>query len=95
MKREVLVVAVASLMGLLLGPARADDPILLKFANPATPTDWVTTKGIDPWAKNIADKRYIISDVPTASLFTQLYFADPRTFGVQLKIKTDWSTLVK
>jgi iron complex outermembrane receptor protein len=50
---------------------------------------------ISLWAKNIADKRYIISDVPTASLFTQLYFADPRTFGVQLKIKTDWSTLVK
>lgn len=43
------------------------------------------------WAKNITDTRYIVSAVPTASLFTQLYFADPRTFGMELHIKTDWS----
>jgi iron complex outermembrane receptor protein len=46
---------------------------------------------ISLWAKNITDTRYIVSDVPTAGLFTQLYFADPRTFGVDLRIKTDWS----
>jgi TRAP-type C4-dicarboxylate transport system substrate-binding protein len=45
----------AALLVSLAAPARADEPILLKFANPATPTDWVTTKGIDPWAKDIAD----------------------------------------
>ena len=32
------------------------------------------------------DKRYILSAVPTASLFTQLYFADPRTYGVDLTV---------
>jgi len=46
---------------------------------------------ISLWAKNITDKRYIVSAVPTAGLFTQLYFADPRTFGMELHIKTDWS----
>ena len=46
---------------------------------------------ISVWAKNITDTRYIVSAVPTASLFTQLYFADPRTFGMELHIKTDWS----
>ena len=54
MKRAAFIVT-ASLLGLPTAPARAEDPILLKFANPATPTDWVTTKGIDPWAKDIAD----------------------------------------
>ncbi len=44
------------------------------------------------WAKNITDTRYIVSDVPTASLFTQLYFADPRTFGMELHFNTDWSS---
>ena len=38
------------------------------------------------WVKNMFDKRYIISDVPTASLFTQLYFADPRTYGIDLTV---------
>jgi TRAP-type C4-dicarboxylate transport system substrate-binding protein len=47
--------AAAMLLTAFAAPARADDPILLRFANPATPTDWVTTKGIEPWAKQIHD----------------------------------------
>ena len=47
--------AAAVAFALCASPAWADDQILLKFANPATPNDWVTTKGIDPWAKQIAE----------------------------------------
>ena len=32
------------------------------------------------------DQRYILSAVPTAGLFTQLYFADPRTYGIDLTV---------
>jgi len=48
--------AAAATAGILAGaaaPARADDPILLKFAYPAAPTGWVIDKGLNPWAKRI------------------------------------------
>jgi len=38
------------------------------------------------WVKNMFDQRYILSAVPTAGLFTQLYFADPRTYGIDLTV---------
>jgi TRAP-type C4-dicarboxylate transport system substrate-binding protein len=55
MKHGAFVAITASVLAVLSAPVRADEPVLLKFANPATPTDWVTTKVIEPWAKQIAD----------------------------------------
>lgn len=49
----VVAAATAAVLASAGAPCHADEPILLKFANPATPTDWVSTKGINPWAKRI------------------------------------------
>src|SRR6185503_7039480 len=53
-KIQISIIA-AALVAALAGAARADDPIVLKLANPATPTDWLSTKGIEPWAKRVSD----------------------------------------
>ena len=48
------VIATAFAAGLALaGPARADDPILLKFAFPAPPMSYVNTGGAEPWSKAV------------------------------------------
>ena len=39
------------------------------------------------WAKNLTDTLYRLSAVPSSGYFTQLYFANPRTFGVDLTVK--------
>ncbi|HWA63251.1 MAG TPA: TonB-dependent receptor, partial [Caulobacteraceae bacterium] len=39
------------------------------------------------WAKNLGNVAHKLSAVPTAGLLTQLYFAQPRTFGVELRVK--------
>src|SRR5262245_55751068 len=49
------VFAAAAAFALCAPSAKAADPIVLKLANPATPTDWLSTKGIDQWAKRVAD----------------------------------------
>jgi TRAP-type C4-dicarboxylate transport system substrate-binding protein len=54
MKLRCLAVAVTAL-AICAPAARAADPIVLKLANPATPTDWLSTKGIEPWAKRVSD----------------------------------------
>lgn len=41
------------------------------------------------WAKNITDHVRLLSAVPSSNYFTQLYFAEPRTFGINLNIKFD------
>ena len=41
------------------------------------------------WAKNITDTTHILAAVPSSNYFTQLYFAEPRTFGLQLNVKFD------
>ncbi|HTO41828.1 MAG TPA: TonB-dependent receptor [Rhizomicrobium sp.] len=41
------------------------------------------------WAKNITDKVHLLSAVPSSNYFTQLYFAEPRTFGINLSIHFD------
>ena len=42
---------------------------------------------ISLWGKNLTDKAHRLSAVPTAGLLTQLYFAQPRTYGVELRVK--------
>lgn len=41
------------------------------------------------WAKNITNTLYRLSAVPSSGYFTQLYFANPRTFGVDLTFKLE------
>ncbi len=41
------------------------------------------------WAKNITSVVHKLAAVPSSNFFTQLYFAEPRTFGVQLNIHFD------
>ncbi len=38
------------------------------------------------WGKNLNDKAHRLSAVPTAGVLTQLYFAEPRTYGVELRV---------
>lgn len=40
------------------------------------------------WGKNLGDVAHRMSAVPSSGFFTQLYFDQPRTYGVDLKIKT-------
>ena len=46
-----------AIAGLLLGPAaaRADEPIVLKFAYPGPLQSWPAVKGFTPWAQKIKD----------------------------------------
>jgi iron complex outermembrane receptor protein len=39
------------------------------------------------YGKNVTNTLHKLAAVPTSGLFTQLYFAEPRTFGLQLDIK--------
>ena len=39
------------------------------------------------YGKNVTNTLHKLAAVPTSGLFTQLYFAEPRTFGVQLDVK--------
>ena len=39
------------------------------------------------WTKNLGNVAEKLSAVPTAGLLTQLYFAAPRTFGVEFRVK--------
>jgi iron complex outermembrane receptor protein len=39
------------------------------------------------WGKNLTDTLYRLAAVPSSGYFTQLYFANPRTFGLDLTIK--------
>ncbi len=41
------------------------------------------------YGKNLTNKLYRISAVPSSGYFTQLYFGNPRTYGVQLTFKLD------
>lgn len=41
------------------------------------------------WTKNITDVVHKLAAVPSSNYFTQLYFAEPRMFGVQLNIHFD------
>ncbi|HVI33908.1 MAG TPA: TonB-dependent receptor [Phenylobacterium sp.] len=38
------------------------------------------------WGKNLGDVAHRLSVVPTAGVLTQLYFAEPRTYGVELRM---------
>jgi iron complex outermembrane receptor protein len=40
------------------------------------------------WGKNLGDVAHRMSAVPSSGFFTQLYFDQPRTFGVDINIKT-------
>ncbi len=40
------------------------------------------------WGKNLGDVAHRMSAVPSSGFFTQLYFDQPRTYGVDLTIKT-------
>lgn len=42
---------------------------------------------VSVWGKNVTNTLHKLAAVPTSGLFTQLYFAEPRTFGVQLDVK--------
>lgn len=42
---------------------------------------------IAAWGKNLTNTLYRLSGVPSSGYFTQLYFANPRTFGVDLTVK--------
>ena len=44
------------------------------------------------WGKNLNDVVRRLSAVPSSGYFTQLYFDNPRTYGVDLTIKVDGST---
>ena len=44
------------------------------------------------WGKNLNNVLRRLSAVPSSGYFTQLYFDNPRTFGVDLTIKVDGST---
>jgi len=39
------------------------------------------------WGRNLTDELHILSAIPTSGLFTQLYFANPRTYGLELRVK--------
>ena len=41
------------------------------------------------WGKNLGETLYRLSAVPSSGYFTQLYFANPRTFGVDVTFKLD------
>jgi iron complex outermembrane receptor protein len=41
------------------------------------------------WAKNITSVVHKLAAVPSSNYFTQLYFAEPRTFGIQLNVHFD------
>jgi iron complex outermembrane recepter protein len=41
------------------------------------------------WGKNLTDTLYRLAAVPSSGYFTQLYFANPRTFGFDFTIKLD------
>ena len=51
--RQIAAVTVGLVVLAAAASARADDPILLKFAYPAAPTGWVIDKGLNPWAKRV------------------------------------------
>lgn len=51
-----------------------------------TYTDPTDRYKVSLWGKNVTNVRRKLSDVPSGP-FTQLYFAEPRTFGVQLDFK--------
>jgi len=53
--RTAIIAATAAGLALALAPpaARADDPMLLKFAFPAPPMSYVMTGGVDPWVKQV------------------------------------------
>jgi hypothetical protein len=38
------------------------------------------------WGKNLTDTLYRLAAVPSSGYFTQLYFANPRTFGLEFTI---------
>lgn len=38
------------------------------------------------WGKNLNDAAHRLSVVPTAGVLTQLYFAEPRTYGIELRV---------
>ena len=50
---------------------------------------------LSAWGKNLSNELYRLSAVPSSGYFTQLYFANPRTYGVDLTIKVDGSTFNK
>ncbi|MBN9533768.1 MAG: hypothetical protein J0H10_10450 [Alphaproteobacteria bacterium] len=54
-----------------------------------TSTDPIGHYDSSLWAKNITGKVHLLSAVPSSNHFTQLYFADPRTFGINLNVKFD------
>lgn len=39
------------------------------------------------WGKNLGNVAHKLSTVPTAGLLTQLYFAEPKLYGVELRVK--------
>ncbi|WP_337189133.1 TonB-dependent receptor [Phenylobacterium sp.] len=41
------------------------------------------------WGKNLGDVAHRLSVVPTAGVLTQLYFAEPRTYGLELRVNLD------
>jgi iron complex outermembrane receptor protein len=47
---------------------------------------------VSGWGKNLGNTLYRLAAVPSSGYFTQLYFANPRTYGVDLTIKVDGST---
>ena len=47
---------------------------------------------ISLWGKNLGNTLRRLSAVPSSGYFTQLYFDNPRTYGVDLTIKVDGST---
>jgi iron complex outermembrane recepter protein len=42
---------------------------------------------LSAWGKNLTDTLYRLAAVPSSGYFTQLYFANPRTFGLEFTIK--------
>jgi len=42
---------------------------------------------LSAWGKNLTGTLYRLAAVPSSGYFTQLYFADPRTFGLDFTIK--------
>ncbi len=41
------------------------------------------------WAKNVTNVLHKLAAVPSSNYFTQVYFAEPRTFGIQLNVHFD------
>src|SRR5262245_22016299 len=48
-------VAAAGRLAPAMTPARAEEPIVLKFAYPAPPEGWLVTKGTTPWIKKVEE----------------------------------------